>query len=186
MMILNFKSKDFHLSFIYYAKNYGRLTRVTRLKVAENMADPTRLLERPRTLKGVETKQRRSQLPSTRAAWENLLTFAFSSRFSLPNFSSFSDFCWIFPFSRFLDRISPIFTNFCHFFPFVAGVLCSPCPGTGYATKKKKRCLYSSSKMYFDCFITQSIKRLSSFTNKWYVVPGRSSYFAFLPWFTYM
>ena len=51
MMILNYKSKDFHLSLLHYAKNYGRLTRVTRLKVAENMADPTCLLKRPRTLK---------------------------------------------------------------------------------------------------------------------------------------
>ena len=39
--MVNYESKDFHLS---YSKNYGSLTRVTRLKVEINMTDPTCLL----------------------------------------------------------------------------------------------------------------------------------------------
>ena len=38
--MLNYESKDFHLSLF---QNYGSLTHVTRLKVAVNMADSTSL-----------------------------------------------------------------------------------------------------------------------------------------------
>ena len=40
------------MTFIFhYSTNYGRLTRVNRLKVAVNMVDPTCLLQRVRSLK---------------------------------------------------------------------------------------------------------------------------------------